>query len=335
MPSPCFQRAFVLCLVLFSLGQSWCRAAERGGSRTGGAGSSASRNTESLLERAHRIAPLRQIVRPKSRHPLLPLLELAVDRFEQIDRDLQDYSCVIVKRERVDGQLRGYEHVVAKIRHRQVESDRVVTPFSVYVRFLKPEAIKDREVLFVEGQNSDKLLVRRGGRRLASLTTSLDPRGRLAMQDSRYPVTDIGIKELVRKLVEVLHEELQYEEVAVKQFENAKINDRVCTRIQVIHPERRDYFRYHIAEIFLDDTSKLPVRFVSYDWPESREGGPLLLEEYTYLNIQPNVGLTDVDFDRQNPSYGFLPTGSSRGSERRARDEAVVTKSVNRRERPE
>lgn len=315
------RRSTLLFLALLCLDTSWCRAGD------------ASRNSSALLERARKIAPLTETTPPDPNHPLLPFLELAVDRFEQIDRELQDYACVIVKRERVGGQLRPYEHVVAKIRHRQVEPDHTVIPFSVYVRFLKPDAVKDREVLFVEGQNAGKMIVRRGGRSLASLTTSLNPQGRLAMQESRYPVTDIGIKELVRKLVEVLHEELQYGEVEVKRFQNARINDRVCTRLQVIHPERRDYFRYHLAEIFLDDKNGLPVRFISYDWPENSGGPPVLLEEYTYLNIQPNVGLTDLDFDRENPSYGFR-SGSSRGSERRGSDEAVVTKSPQRRERP-
>ncbi len=34
-------------------------------------------------------------------------------------------------------------------------------------------------------------------------------------------------------------------------------------------------------------------------------GQPQLLEEYTYLNVKLNVGLTDADFDDKNPEYNF------------------------------
>jgi hypothetical protein len=33
------------------------------------------------------------------------------------------------------------------------------------------------------------------------------------------------------------------------------------------------------------------------------------MEEYTFLNIKVNVGLSDHDFDRENPSYDFYESG--------------------------
>jgi len=30
-----------------------------------------------------------------------------------------------------------------------------------------------------------------------------------------------------------------------------------------------------------------------------------LIEEYTFLNLRVNVGLSDTDFDRKNPTYNF------------------------------
>ena len=29
------------------------------------------------------------------------------------------------------------------------------------------------------------------------------------------------------------------------------------------------------------------------------------MEEYTFLDVKVNVGLSDLDFDRDNPSYDF------------------------------
>ena len=49
----------------------------------------------------------------------------------------------------------------------------------------------------------------------------------------------------------------------------------------------------------------MPVRYAAYTWPETPSEKPLLLEEYTYVNMKINVGLTDKDFDDHNESYGF------------------------------
>jgi hypothetical protein len=73
----------------------------------------------------------------------------------------------------------------------------------------------------------------------------------------------------------------------------------------VTHPQRKEYFRYYLARIFLDDEWRLPMHYSSYDWPTREGGPPLLLEEYTYTNFQPNVGLTDADFNYRNEEYGF------------------------------
>src|SRR5690606_38369403 len=94
-------------------------------------------------------------------------------------------------------------------------------------------------------------------------------------------------------------------ECEVNFFSNAKINDRVCTRIEVIHPKEREHFRFHQATVFVDEKNQLPIAYVSYTWPEKEGKKPRLLEEYVYTNIVLNPGLTDADFDRDNPAYGF------------------------------
>ena len=49
----------------------------------------------------------------------------------------------------------------------------------------------------------------------------------------------------------------------------------------------------------------IPIRYIAYDWP-AVEGDQLkVIEEYNYLNLKMNVGLTDADFDPNNPEYNF------------------------------
>jgi hypothetical protein len=98
---------------------------------------------------------------------------------------------------------------------------------------------------------------------------------------------------------------MKHGEADVKTFNGTKINGRVCTCLQSVHPVKRPHFRFHIARIYVDDELELPVRYESYDWPAAEGEKPALLEEYTYLNVKLNNGFTDRDFDRTNPSYNF------------------------------
>ena len=55
----------------------------------------------------------------------------------------------------------------------------------------------------------------------------------------------------------------------------------------------------------MDDELHVPIRFAAYSWPETKDGKPVLQEEYTYRQVSLNVGLSDADFDPKNPAYGF------------------------------
>jgi outer membrane lipoprotein-sorting protein len=89
----------------------------------------------------------------------------------------------------------------------------------------------------------------------------------------------------------------------------AKVNDRTCTIIEVTHPVPRRTFLFHKAVIYVDDERNIPIRYEAYSWPKVPGGAPTLDEEYTYVNIHENVGLTDADFDVHNPAYHYKESG--------------------------
>ena len=239
-------------------------------------------------------------------HPLQPVLQMARDGLQRIDRDISDYTCLLAKRERIDGRLGDTESMRLKVRHQRLQDGRVVVPFSVYVEFLQPERVRGREVLYVQGANQGKLIVRNGGGKFGYITTALLPDSRVAMQESRYPITEIGMRNLTSRLIEQGIVEARDPECLVKKVPGAKINGRPCLLIEVAHPHRHPQQTYQFAHIFIDDALQLPVRYAAYDWPEKEGGLPRLLEEYTYTNIQTNVGLSDWDFDHRNENYHFL-----------------------------
>jgi hypothetical protein len=230
-------------------------------------------------------------------HPLEPALDRAYKSIKEMDRSLKDYTATLVKRERVDGQLTEHEYMFTKIRHK---------PFSVYMYFLEPEDRIGREVIYVEGQN-DGNLVAHEAKGLAAIVgaVQLKPNSPLAMKGNRYPITEVGIMNLTRRLIEVGESDRKYGECDVKHVPSAKVNGRICTLIQVTHPVPRKNFRYHKALIYIDDELNIPIRFEAYDWPKEEGGQPVLLEEYTYVKIKLNAGLVDADFDPRNPNYKF------------------------------
>jgi hypothetical protein len=183
-----------------------------------------------------------------------------------------------------------------KIRH---------NPLSVYMYFLGPKSLKGREVIWIEGENDGRLWAHGTGLQKMFGTVSLAPTAVLAMKDNRYPITEIGLLNLVERLVEVAEEDAKYGECEVKFTPGARINKRTCTCIQVIHPVPRRNFLFHMARIFVDDELNLPIRYEAYEWPDKPGGPPKLIEEYTYLNLKVNNGFTDADFDIRNPQYQF------------------------------
>lgn len=237
-------------------------------------------------------------------HPLEPVLRQAHDLLQRLET-VEDYTCTIVRRERIGEKLQDYEWIFAKLRHERGPDVTGESPVSAYLQFLGPEDVAGREVIYRPAAYGNKLIVRRGGTRFAYVTTSITPDGELAMQNSRYPITAIGLKNLLNRLIEVGEEDISRGECIVEYFPGAKVDARLCTLIRVTHPYRRPYFRYHKADIFVDDALQAPVRFASYDWPDKEGGEPYLLEEYTYTDLRFNVGLSDRDFDYRNSEYGF------------------------------
>lgn len=239
-------------------------------------------------------------------HPLDPALKIAYSSLENSRKSIRDYTAIVIKREAIGGKLGEYEYMGVKIRNRKIEAGRIVTPLSVYMTFLKPAAVKGREVIYVENQNNGKLVAHEGGMKGRFLpTVDLDPTGMMAMRGQRYPITEMGMENLVVKLIEKGERDRQRGECDVQFLQGVKVGQRECTVLTVEHPVKRSYFDFHRAEIFIDNEYQIPVRYVAYDWPSVQGSKGQVMEEYTYQNVKLNVGLTDKDFDRNNPRYKF------------------------------
>jgi hypothetical protein len=210
---------------------------------------------------------------------------------------IEDYSCVLVKREWVNGHLIGPQTLAIKVRQH---------PFSVYTCFLTPAEVRDQEAIYVQGQHNDKVLAHCTGVRHRLLgTVALKPTGPIALHDNRYPITELGLLRLTERLIEIGESERPYGECRVTTSAGLEVAGRGCSCIMVEHPRRQSYFKYNLAKIYIDDELQLPIRFEAYEWSPDAEGKPRLVEEYAYTRLKLNNGFTDADFETSNPEYAF------------------------------
>ena len=275
------------------------------------AADSVSAKSPKLVEPVHRVDPEARIatasVAPAPANLPKPLDDALVRARKSLlncRATVNDYTALLVKRERVNGVLGPHEYMSTKIRCRKVVDGRVTQPLSVYLTYLKPAAVRGREVLYVEGQNNNRLIAHEGGLKGRFLpTVKLAPTGSLAMKGQRYPMTDIGIENMLVKLIQRGEQARALPDVK-SELGAATINKRPCSVLTVTQPTKRPELLFYQAKVFMDNELNIPIRYIAYDWPKPN-GQLEVLEEYNYLNLKLNVGLTDKDFDPNNSKYNF------------------------------
>ena len=229
-----------------------------------------------------------------STHPLYRPLEMAYESRQALD-NVKDYQAVFVKRELIGRKVQT-STMNLKLREE---------PFSVYLLFKDPN--KGREVIFVNGKYKNQLQVHETGIKAVVGTVSLDPKGDMAMDGNKYPVTMIGMRKMLEKIIAQWEEEGKYGETTVLFYDpkDTKLGDRPCAAIEASHPQPRSQFKFQKTLLFLDAETNLPIGVQQYGFPGKRDKQSPLVEEYTYGQLKLNANLTDRDFDTTNPAYAY------------------------------
>ncbi len=206
---------------------------------------------------------------------------------------IRDYTCVFHKHERIDGKMSQPHVMLMKAR-----AD------AIYFRFHQPN--KGREAIYVPTKHEGKIVAHEPGMlRLVAGTMYLDPRGTMAMEENRHPISEAGIGKMIETITERWNVELDPLEAKVEFHPHIKVGDRVCRMVATIHPTRQPSFLFHKVKLFIDQEHGLPIRFEAYDWPKTPGAEPDLMEEYTFSDLKIDSGLTDRDFDPKNPQYSY------------------------------
>jgi hypothetical protein len=204
------------------------------------------------------------------------------------DRDVKGYTLTMQKQERIEGKLQRSEIIAVQFRG---------DPFSVLFDW-KEGARLAQKVLYVKGENNDKLLVLPKGK-LAAFVAGIverDADGEDAKKSGRYPLTEFGLKIATQRTLGAWQAAKKNGTLNVEYLGEKKIKeagDRVCYVLK-----RGGYRKPEedgIAEFtaYIDKETWLQVGSVS----KGMEGQ--LIGEYFFRDIKLNPEFKPDFFTRE------------------------------------
>ena len=224
----------------------------------------------------------------------LMLTERGIKKLQAVDT----YSATFYKKERVNGTVAEPQVMQMKIRHK---------PFGVYMKWLVGD--KGRELLYVSGEREGKMLVKLGGVKGRLIPTlKLDPKGDRAMKESRYPITDIGLLNMARKIVNYRRRDVSAASAGAtcRMFDNQLFNDRKCYCFLIEYSKKKYSPTYRKSVIFIDKEYYVPVCVQNFGWTDETYDSTAQLdketslEDYRFSNIRLGQKLANAEF---SPGY--------------------------------
>lgn len=229
-------------------------------------------------------------------HPMVKAIGIA-KRASESAGSLTDYTATLYRNMWVGNQ---YAESTVQLKHK-------TDPFSVYLLFQQPNP--GREVLYIDGWNNNQIYAHEGSGPLSYFgSISLDPNGSQAMQGSKYPITNIGIKRMIDMVIEKWEAQLKFQspaDVTVKLYPSAKLGDEACKAIETTFAKPHPQYPFARFRLFLTPDQNLPFAVQVFAFPQQSGAEMPKIEDVRYMNLKPNVGLVAMDFDYKNPAYSF------------------------------
>jgi hypothetical protein len=233
------------------------------------------------------------------------VLEVATDVRAHMAETVDDYTLRFIKQDRdTSGVLQEQETLLLKVQS-PTEKDGQNQSLRVYLEALAPESKKGQEVIWSEDLFDGKLCAHLAGimglKRMYVKPTSI-----FAMVGQRHPISEIGMAKLVETLIQRGKRDREDPNITIARVPDFQHGDVTVDLYQITCSKPRggdDDFSY--SEVAFDRERMLLLIFRTFGWPENEGEEAPLLESYAYHDVKLNVGLTDEDFNPDNPDYNF------------------------------
>ena len=129
------------------------------------------------------------------------LLAIAKSSLAQMETGLESYTARFEKVETSDsGTVSEISSMELKVQTRFRNGDSQAAR-RIYMKFLEPESVRGREVIWREDKYDGKMAVHEIGFLVGLKTLWLDPNGLIAMAGQRHPISEVGLVKLTEQLI--------------------------------------------------------------------------------------------------------------------------------------
>lgn len=222
-----------------------------------------------------------------------PEVKTGLERMRSATAALTEYAYTFRREEWQDGKQLDPQVMAVKFRK----------PLQVYMTWTG-DVHTGRELIYRKGWNDDRLHVKPSPGALVP-TLNLDPKGRLAMRGSRHSIEMVDLANvtgLILKQTDRLAKHPTLQATYTDQG-HQDVNGEPSRCVRVDLPKDQDPELYgHRVDMCVSDATGLLTRLRTWD----HEDGELRkVEDYEFRGMDTSPGLTDLDFDPENPAYGF------------------------------
>lgn len=158
-------------------------------------------------------------------------------------------------------------------------------PLDVRLDWLDDQGKVDQTAVYRQGMNDGKLVARRSGM-LGGIvgTVRLDPRDKRALEDSRHPITEVGLGYIIDRV----EKDLQDRRITSRAVVEEAVEGRPAYRFELVAPAAVPLFGIDGASramVWVDRVLKLPVKV------ELLDAADAMIERHQFNNLRLDVGL--------------------------------------------
>ncbi|HDS09624.1 MAG TPA: DUF1571 domain-containing protein [Firmicutes bacterium] len=199
---------------------------------------------------------------------------------EEVFSEIDTYNTIMTKQIRLKN----------KVTEKETMEIYFKKPFSV--KLISKNQDKDQVIVYIEGKNDGKMIVRLKTVIDSYVRLKVDPEGKLAMKNQLHSVKEASLGKTIDLIVKNLRRGLEENKLQLDyNGKENKYNTTLYSFTGFFNAAEEDGYFCKKAVIKVDSELKLPREIIIYDWEDN------IREWYEYLEIRLNVTITDAVFD--------------------------------------